>query len=200
MLKGRLRCSPSQMEMDVMASRNECGDTLIEVLVAMGILAIVVVGIFSAMNKAIQLSYGALERSVVRSEINRQIEVMYFLRDDYFDKLINDPSDAASTAWHTVVKNNTSDLPDVASCTPTSGAYTVSKVANTWRLESYPAMPGGDATANGLPSPGEGIWIESKYSSGSGVPYTDVNIKACWQASNGTDIERLSTVMRFYDK
>ena len=54
----------------------ERGDTIIEVILACSILALITVAGFSIMQRASASAYDALERSQVRLELNRQNELL----------------------------------------------------------------------------------------------------------------------------
>jgi hypothetical protein len=62
---------------------NEQGDTLVEVTLALAILAMVLTGAFTAANKAFLLGQDAKERSQLVSEAQQQAEALQSFRDSH---------------------------------------------------------------------------------------------------------------------
>lgn len=63
--------------------RSERGDTLVEVTMALAILALVLTGAFTTANKAFSLGQDAKERSQLTSDAQQQAEALQSFRDSY---------------------------------------------------------------------------------------------------------------------
>jgi prepilin-type N-terminal cleavage/methylation domain-containing protein len=63
--------------------RNERGDTLIEVTLALSILALVLTGAFATANKAFSIGQDAKERSQLVGDAQQQAEALQSFRDSY---------------------------------------------------------------------------------------------------------------------
>src|SRR5688572_22723676 len=84
------------------------GDTLVEVLMSLVVLSMVIVGAVTLMNRGLQSAQIALEHSQARQEVNRQLELLRYLRDQYS---IN----AASTdgvTWNNIITTSNSNQTD----------------------------------------------------------------------------------------
>lgn len=175
--------------------RRQAGDTLVEVLVSMAVLGLVIVGAITLMNQGLLASQDALEHSQVRLSVTSQYEMLRKLRDEY----VTNPSGSAGQLWHTIVASSNSSDPGYGegcnvSSDKQSTAFYLSQGATGITRSSYssPSIPAG------LPSPGNGIWIEPSRSIDVEPPYMDFVIRACWQGIGGVD-QRTVTAVRLYD-
>ncbi len=186
----------------------ERGDTLVEVLVALSVFGIILVGTFALMNKGMAQMYDTMERSEVRLLLNRQTEMLTYARDMHMQQLggsvLTAPHDtAAATLWNTIKGlPSVGGAPNMSSCgngnNTTSNAFAVTTAANGSLTHITNANIRAQASA--VPAPGDGLWIQ-KVRSGSGnpVPYTDFYIRACWQQNSSPVTQVISTVVRLYD-
>lgn len=185
---------------------SERGDTLVEVLVAITVLGVVVVGAFSLMNRGVAQMYDSMEKSEVRLLLNRQIESLTYGRDQYFLQLscptsVSTYDQAAVNLWCRVrSQTSVGSIPNLNSCNIQSpqNAFWITTDANNF-LSLQTTMS--SATADAFPAPGDGIWIQ-KIDSAAGVqvPYKDFYIRACWRQNTSPETQTLSTVVRLYDK
>lgn len=182
------------------------GDTIIEVILAGTILALVTVSMFSVMQRGTASSYDALERSQVRLELNRQGEMLNYFRDEYTKASITGATMAADdpgTNWQTIVNTAgpyvASATPTLSTCAPSSQAFFVRFDTATSKYLLYPESS--YAAASGLPSAGEGIWVEQVNPSGfAGLnrKFHDFYIMACWQTTT-SQTQTMSSIVRMYD-
>lgn len=181
------------------------GDTLVEVLVAITVFGVVIVGAFSLMNRGVSQMYDSMEKSEVRLLLNRQIETLTYARDQYF--LVQSGTapgsvydQAAQSLW-LQVKNRTpiAAIPSLDSCgSAPQNAFWVTTDANG--LLSFQTTITA-VTSESFPSPGKGIWMQKIDSAaGAQVPYKDFYIRACWRQNSSPKTQTLSTVVRLYDK
>ena len=63
------------------------GDTLVEVMFAVGIFGMVAIGAISLMNRGLATAQSTLETSMARQEIDAQAEALRFIRDGYIGEV-----------------------------------------------------------------------------------------------------------------
>ncbi|NCO10783.1 hypothetical protein GW746_01825 [Candidatus Saccharibacteria bacterium] len=87
--------------------RHDRGDTIVEVLFAVAVFALVVVGALSLMSQGSATSQRALEITLVRQQMDAQAETLRFLHDSYVSVyqsgITYDTTDGASSPaeeWH----------------------------------------------------------------------------------------------------
>lgn len=170
------------------------GDTLVEVLMAVVILSVVIVGAMTMMTRGLAAAQVALEHSQVRLSVNGQVEMLRFARDTYL-KTATDPSGAQ---WSAIITgSNANPVTYDTTCNVTSGkqAFYMSKNGSQVTRNNYtPSTPATVAT------PGSGLWIETVLSpSGISPAYTDFVIRACWSGSGSAGQQRTVTAVRLYD-
>lgn len=171
------------------------GDTLVEVLMSLAVLSMVIVGAVTLMNRGLQAAQIALEHSQSRQEVNRQIEFMRYLRDQYS---VNSAS-TDGTTWRTIINtfSNTTQT-NYDGCTVTAGksAFYLRRTGGVVERVDFNAsqQPTTYAVA------GSGLWIETAASNGVSPAYVDVVVRACWQGTGSTGgQQRTVTAVRLYD-
>ncbi len=180
-----------------MLTRNERGDTIIEVILACAVFSMVAISAFSIMQRGTATAYDALERSQVRLQLNSQAELLQYLRDQYI--VWNQNSGAAlqdGTAWEAAT-NRSQAAPDEAYCLnyadPQDAFYL------TVDIDTQVVTKRTFQEATGFPTPGQGIWVIRAASNGTVSPkYADYYIMACWP-STASNMQTISTVVRLYD-
>ncbi len=187
------------------------GDTLVEVMVAISVLGMVVVGCMAIMNRSLSNMMNTIERTEVRTDINSQTEMLNYIRDSYLQSKQGGAVTTYVTMWADIQQltatEGTSlggqcDVNPSGSLAPGStrpGSFYISRDATdglSVNLVTTGRADGGRAT------PGDGLWVDAvRGGSGAGqVPYTDFYVKACWAAINGGVDQQTSTVVRLYDK
>ncbi|MBR3320194.1 InlB B-repeat-containing protein [Candidatus Saccharibacteria bacterium] len=80
------------------------GDTLVEVMFAVGIFGMVAIGAISLMNKGIATSQATLETTMARQEIDAQSESLRFIHNAYIAET-NDMPTGYSDAWEDVTNS-----------------------------------------------------------------------------------------------
>lgn len=179
------------------STSNERGDTLIEVLVAITVFAVVMVGVFSLMNQGVTQMYNSMEKTQVRLLLDSQIEFLTYARDQYVGNFHTTESDV----WDSLkTMGDAPSIPDLTlACdsTPVNAFWITNDVTGM-----HIATSGILATQDGFPSPGQGIWVQKISGSGTvpGAPaYKDFYIRACWRQNGNSQTQVLSTVVRLYD-
>ena len=180
----------------------ERGDTLIEVLVAISVFAVVVVGAFALMNRGVAQMYDSMEKAQVRMLLNGQIETLTYARDQYLRSqsmpLTTQQDQRAKQTWDWIKAQTDTPVavPGLTSCTPSGSAFFILTDNNGMT----PSSTVTNTVAAGFPSAGNGIWIQQMPSSGSVTPsYVDFYIRACWAQNSNNQTQVLSTVVRLYD-
>lgn len=178
-----------------MVSRQR-GDTLVEVLMSLMVLSIVIVGAVTLMSRGLQSAQIALEHSETRQEVNRQLELLRYLRDQYS---INSTS-PDGVIWANVISSSNGNPTDYTGCSVTSSkagtAFYLERVSGVVQKTAFnPSLqPATFATA------GKGLWIEVDPSSGVSPAYIDVVVRACWQGSGAAGAQQQTvTAVRLYD-
>jgi prepilin-type N-terminal cleavage/methylation domain-containing protein len=181
------------------ARKRQRGDTLVEVLMAIVVLSMVIVGAITLMSRGLKASQLAVEHTQVRLQINAQEEMLRYLRDGY----ISDLNSAAGQSWVSLFSgaplyaSTTASNYDDTSCNVTSG-----------KTGFYLTQTGGTVTVNQFDSsnkpatfalPGQGLWMEMTRSTGIWPAYVDVMFRACWSGIGDSTDQQAVTVIRLYD-
>ena len=183
---------------------NQRGDTIIEVILASTMLALVTTSSFAIMQRGTASTYDSLERSQVRLMVNGQGELLNYFRDEYIRAISTTGVVAGSPAdmWRKISLDGSvtesATEPVVQSCTPPSG-----NAAFSIRLDpAIPAStvyPGTITTPTGLPSPGDGIWVQRVDPNGGPARnFHDFYIMACWDSTTSQK-QYMSSVVRLYE-
>lgn len=205
------------------------GDTLIEVLFAITIFSLVLVGSLSIMNQGMSTSQRALEITVVRQEIDAQAEVLRFLHTSYIavyqsGNAVNDyKSDTPAREWATMVaKIKADNLPKVTDFNDDSTSCPTTQPSSSFIMNSRKAqfIPVVSAinfasastyskvqynSADSLSS-AQGIWIEAiswtpslSDTNQNNAGYVDFHIRACWDSPGQAVPIRIGTIVRLYE-
>lgn len=181
-------------------SRFERGDTIIEVILASAMLALITVSSFAIMQRASSSSYDAMERSIIRLRITGQVELINYFRDQYISAQINKVPVASTPGqgWVTMTSVPTSPAPSLETCAAPAGAFYLNRT--TSGTIQYQVATSGITAATGMPSPGKGLWI-SRVDASSNAPkkkYQEFYVVACWPTTTSGE-QRMSSVVRLYD-
>jgi type II secretory pathway pseudopilin PulG len=191
------------------------GDTLIEVLFAITVFSLVVVGAISIMNQGVNASQRALQITLVRNEIDAQAETLRFLNSSYLsvykpgnaalDYGINSPAYQWATMSSKLPSSNVSGFGvagDTCVFQPT-GFIMNTKLA---KYIEHPEIKASETFAqvkynsddDSIIS-SEGIWVEAvKVDSGS-TNYIDFHIRACWNTPGQNKPATTGTIVRLYE-
>jgi prepilin-type N-terminal cleavage/methylation domain-containing protein len=186
---------------------SERGDTLIEVILALAIFAIVTVGAFAIINKGAAQMYDSLERTQVRLLIDRQSESLIYARDQYLrSKSITESTEMATEPESVAAAQVWTSLSTVSQATPaadacsgtTANAFYIIRSGTTIQLKKFSSTD--VAVAAGMPALGNGLYIQYANSpSTAPVKYKDFYLRACWQPTSNEVRQTLSTVVRLYE-
>jgi len=191
---------------------HERGDTIIEVLFAITIFSLVVVGALSIMNQGTAIAERSLETTLVRSEVDGQVNALRFLHDAYvtaYDATSGGAIAAKATGtpaerWQYIVTKAQTLASRPAQCTDanrlpiSSSAFTI----NPATMDAVSSAP--------IPAPvyarfednqPEGLWIEAFGPSPAdgGTRYIDFYINACWSSVGQSVPMTIGTMVRLYE-
>jgi type II secretory pathway pseudopilin PulG len=187
------------------------GDTIIEVMLAFVVFAVLAVGAISVMNRGVASAQDSLEVTLVRSEIDAQAETLRFLHQSYID---NPTAGAGSisakfgnvlTYARQTDASNFGDNGSVDNCTesiPGVRPFILDPVTGNANTNVYPMSQGGPGFAQIVTIPsvqGYGLWIEAvEPSSASTLRFVDFHIRACWYSVSSDVPKTLGTIVRLY--
>lgn len=180
--------------------RNQRGDTLVEVLMAVVVLSMVIVGAITLVNRSLAAIQIATEHTQVRLHINSQAELLRRMRDGYQASA----GSALGQEWASLfsgapVYASTAASSNGGTCQVTSGKrpFYVVQQPNDIKITTFnpAAVPPTGAI------PGQGLWIEATRSPSGVVPgYVDFQFRACWDAAGASSGQQQTlTVLRLYD-
>ena len=209
-----------------MINRNK-GDTLVEVLFAVSVFSLVVVGSLSIMNQGSATAERALEITLVRQQIDSQAEALRYLNSSYITAFSLDPSniptDTLAGQW-VKIKNSLVDSVsglDDTTCPTSSNIPAKSFILNTKQTTTDSArfnLINGppsiyepattysqviyDPTKNNSVAKADCIWIEAIRELDANkinADYIDFHIYACWQSPGQSNPVTIGTIVRLYE-
>lgn len=169
------------------------GDTLIEVLLALGILSMVVVGCMSIMNFSFGTGLDTTARTRTLALLNGQANLLKSARDSYVHR--QNVDDWKNIRSHSTSLSLAQSNPCQVGADANSRFYLNANAANHWAQLQTTA---GGKTDTAQPQLGNGIWIEAyRHDPLNGPNFYDFYIKACWQGNRSE--QQLVSVVRLYD-
>lgn len=190
------------------------GDTIIEVLLAVVIFGLATVSALALVNSATATSQRSLESTLVRQEIESQIELLKFTHNAYLASG-GSSSYAPSEAWRDI--SAAADTRQASNFGVDSCVYGVRVGANTKERFLINPADGKKSTNMNVLNPetfakvtiaddgslvSEGIWVEAVKSptppSGQ-VGYIDFHVRACWSSMGLSSPMTLGTIVRLYE-
>ncbi len=186
------------------------GDTIIEVMFATAVAALVIITATILMNRSLAQVQLAVEVTFAREAIDSQAEALRYFRDQYTEtaddsapnaaewlKVLGQQKDQASN-FGTCPSNTATQYPDkslyIAGIAQNDGNFSPGTPGVATSLSQYPAT---------FPKAGEGIWVEAvkgNTQKADSPKYIDLHIRACWDPpfnSNGIKAT-LGTIVRLY--
>lgn len=205
------------------------GDTIIEVLFAITVFSLVVVGSLSIMNQGSATAQRSLEISLVRNEIDAQAEALRFLNASYVaayqsgaSNCSNHPFSPGTAAYnwreiHCKAHDSTTGVSEFGTTCYSSSIPSDDFIINTKTaaMSLLTAGMAGNFTgattfaqvrydSNNIKK-AEGIWIEAVKPASSTDPnqtnasYIDFHIRACWDSPGQSASMTLGTIVRLYE-
>lgn len=200
------------------------GDTIIEVLFAFAVFAMVVVGSLTIMNQGTATAQRALEVTLVRQQMDAQAEAIRYIHQSYVAAYQQGVSPTGTAAeWTKMTSklstgrgaNNASAFGQTESgncpvTTPGEKPFILNaRNATVWN--TVPSMSPVDGAS--LPpfsqvvynddssiNAAYGIWVEAIPSPDvDGPGFVDFHIRACWSAAGSNNAATLGTIVRLYE-
>ena len=193
----------------------ERGDTIIEVIFAMTIFALVAVSTLSVMNQGMNAAQRSLEITLVRQQIDAQAEALRYIRDTYtvspsrWNSLVSAQGQASASTYG--LSGNSCSLPSGGGYKPfilnarTAEVSLVAPTVATAAGPGYPPFPQVVYGAGSVVDKAYGIWIEAVPSgplpSNATEPqrYIDFHIRTCWDGPGNSVPMTLGTIIRLFD-
>lgn len=180
------------------------GDTIIEVMLAFSVFALIAVSSTYLMNRSLSVGQRSLETTLVRQQIDTQAELLRYVRDTGGHPVWDQIKDVAKTT-------TAPDSVSLSSCptahTESSGAFVLYLVdtpsggevrlqqlntASSYELASYYSRVNLDTGQS------EGLWVTPVAVEGIDNTY-DMYIQACWDSVGYSQPQNLSTIVRLYE-
>lgn len=194
-----------------MLSLYQRGDTIIEVLLAVTVFSLVAVGSMVIMNKSSNTAQQALETTLVRQQIDAQVEALRAAHQAYsrlttedarndsvWKELMSRPEGSidVSTACPEQDKLNTAFIVNPQNASILAGEEGTLQSMDNETAPVFPQVISGDAGSMGY-----GLWIErSKVPGGFSPAAYDFRVRACWYGVGiGTAPMELETTVRLYE-
>lgn len=184
------------------------GDTIIEVILAFAIFAMLAVGATVIMNRGLAMGQQSLERTLVRQQVDSQAELLRYARDTGGD------------AWDSVTSGQVATplLDSFEECpsNPPSGSFVmvidgegeaaqVDRLAlnpGNFRSSSYYSHVSLTDTGGPITGPktarSEGMWVQAVAVQGGPINAYDMYIRACWNSMGASRPMQVSTIVRLY--
>jgi type II secretory pathway pseudopilin PulG len=203
--------------------QNERGDTIIEVLFAVAVFAMVAVGSLSIMNQGTATAQRSLEITLVRQQVDAQAEAIRYIHQAYvaaYQKGGVAPTGTAAE-WTKMTSKTTGKGANGASefgnagdtcpaTTPGERPFILNaRTATLWGTTPSMSAPPGSSlppfaqvayNADSSIQNAFGIWVEAVPSTNPDGPgFVDFHIRACWQAAGGSAASTIGTIVRLYE-
>lgn len=193
------------------------GDTIIEVMVAFSVFAMVAVGALTVMNQGTAGAQNTLETTLVRQEIDTQAEMLRFLHQAYTSNP-GAASGPASKFAAILARTRSAALTQPTeygeSCTQTLPGESNKRFAlndegtlladeNTKPIQDLDisaSAPYAKVDTDNSPQVAYGVWIEPVISNATNndTRFIDFHIRACWESASGDTQRTLGTIIRLY--
>lgn len=187
------------------------GDTIIEVMFATAVAALMIVLTITLMNRSLAQTQLAVEITFARHAIDSQAEALRYFRDQYI-KTSNDSDPSAQNWVNVLAMDNGNPITSFGVCPnrdnphPSPNAFYINGLGGNEEtsISSLSAVtPSVVSGASNFNFPqtfaraGNGVWIEVKR--GSDNKYADFHIRACWNPPfDSSENVSLGTVVRLY--
>lgn len=195
-------------------SRSQRGDTIIEVIFAVGIFALVAVSSLAIMNQGVNTAEKALEVTLVRQQIDAQAGALRYIHDTQLAAASDPASDWAMliakygqpTASSYGANGGTCAIPQGSGYKPfilnarTAQVAVAPPTITPAAGASLPPYPQVVYNPDSSIQKAYGLWIEAVPSSSLTLTrFVDFHIRACWDGPGSSVPMTLGTIVRLYD-
>lgn len=208
-----------------LATRRQNGDTIIEVLFAVAVFAMVAVGSMSIMNQGVSTAERSLEITLVRQQIDAQAEAIRYIHNAYVAAFQNNssiPPTGTAAEWVKMtdkINGKGADAPSAFGQTSGNLCPTAvpgqrpfildARTAKVWNSSPTMSAPPGASlppfsqvvyNTDSSVYQAYGIWVEAIPSIASNGPgFVDFHIRACWDSPGSSAPITLGTIVRLYE-
>jgi len=205
--------------------KREQGDTIIEVLFAVAVFAMVSVGSLAIMNQGTATAERSLEITLVRQQIDAQAEAIRYIHQAYvaaFQAGTTAPTAGTAAEWvamtnkvtgHGATQASTFGATNGTGCpsaVPGEKPFILNaRTASVWGTAPVMSVPTGSSlppfsqviyNSDSSINAAYGIWVEAVPSSGTDGPgFVDFHIRACWDSPGSSAPVTLGTIVRLYE-
>ncbi len=209
-------------------ARRQAGDTLIEVLFAITIFALIVVSALALMNQGTASAQRSLEMTLVRQEMDNQAETLRFLHEAYvtnyqtgYESNPNLTLTGPTGEFYKIIQAvkaagivSATPIEGISVCpTPPNGSFVLNTrtgaVITNQTIFTTPAtyaqLVFDTITPNSLTA-SAGLWIEAVRSvpnttdpAQAKTGYIDFHIRACWDTVGASQPKSMGTIVRLYE-
>ncbi len=194
--------------------RAERGDTLIEVIFAVTVFALVAVSSLTIMNQGVATAERSLEITLVRQQMDAQAEALRYIHNTQLAAVPSSTSDwsdlittyGQSGASAYGVSGGKCALPGGSSYKPFIMNARMAQVASSPPTltpptgGSLPPYPQVIYNADSSIQRAYGLWVEAVPSSVlENTRFVDFHIRACWDGPGSSVPMTLGTIVRLYD-
>ncbi len=211
------------MRLTAVRQSTKSGDTIIEVLFAVAVFAMVAVGSLTIMNQGTASAQRSLEITLVRQQIDAQAEAIRYIHQSYVAAFQKDGAAPLGTSaeWTKMTSKTTGKGASGASAfgqmgdscpvtTPGQKPFILNaRTATIWNATPAMSAPVGaslppfaqviyndDSSINRA----YGLWVEAIPSNTNDGPgFVDFHIRACWDGPGGSVPMTLGTIVRLYE-
>lgn len=194
--------------------KNSRGDTIIEVVIAFTVFSLLAVGALAVMNQGTATAQRALEVTLVRQQIDGQVEAIRYLHQQYSDAVASGSSNADVVQWNAMVAHVTQNATafgsnDQGKCQPiptqafSLNARTATVVGDANKPKSSDA-PNSTPYSQVVYDPetnvvvaAYGIWVEAVKKDAT-QNFIDFHVRTCWYGPGDAPALTLGTIVRLY--
>lgn len=201
---------------------HEQGDTLIEVMFAFSIFALVAVGSLTIMNQGIATAQRSLEITLVRAQMDAQAEAIRYIHQAYVAAYQQGAPAPTGTAGEWIKMKSGATGNGASTFGQSSGSLCPAQIpgdnpfilnartARVWTSPPTASTPAGSTlppfsqviyNTDSSISQAYGIWIEAVPSDvdPNGTGFVDFHIRSCWSGAGSSAPVTLGTIVRLYE-
>lgn len=183
--------------------RVQRGDTIVEVMFAIAVFALVATGSLAIMNRGVETTQRSLELTQTRKSINDQAETLRYAEQDggtLWKQLVAladaNTSRVVSPYGHLVDGRCPANLEQLGANNAFVVDPTTMRIETSQLLQSSPSVAYPQLVHNrGAFQGSYGMWVEAVPSADH---FIDFHIRACWDTSGGNVPSTLGTIVRLY--
>jgi type II secretory pathway pseudopilin PulG len=196
------------------------GDTIIEVMLAFAVFAMLAVGSITIMNQGVASAQESLETTLVRQQIDSQAESLRFLHQAYI-ATTGTPT-ASGVKFQSILTDNVNTGVNASDFGDAACLNTIPQAGGTSGKPSFVLLPksGNKLDGNNLKTMSDqnapayaqlkykddgsfqapyGLWVEAVEGGEVGEPrFIDFHIRACWYSVTSNVPRTLGTIVRLY--